>query len=138
MARADFPFAYRFRVRFAEVDPQSVVFNSRYLEYADLVTTEFMRDRGLIADGQPLFDAHVAHAAVTFEKPILADEEIDGLMRVDRIGRSSIIKRVELHGAGCEDRRATIELVYVHVDLATGKPSPVPDLIRARLTGDNR
>lgn len=137
MARADFPFLHRFRVRFAEVDPQSVVFNSRYLEYADLVTTEFMRAKGLVVDGQPLFDAHVAHAAVTFEKPIRADEEIDGLMRVDRIGRSSIVKRVELHGAGHEDRRAIIELVYVHVDLATGKSSPVPDLIRARLTGDN-
>jgi acyl-CoA thioester hydrolase len=137
MARADFPFTHRFRVRFAEVDPQSVVFNSRYLEYADLVATEFLRAMGLVADGQPLFDAHVVHAAVTFEKPIRADEEIDGLMRVDKIGRSSITKRVELHGADREDRRATIELVYVHVDLATGKPSPVPDLIRLRLIGDN-
>jgi len=26
-----FPFVHRFRVRYAEVDPQSVVFNARYL-----------------------------------------------------------------------------------------------------------
>ena len=31
------PFSHRFRVRYSEVDPQAVVFNSRYLEYADVV-----------------------------------------------------------------------------------------------------
>ncbi|MGA0545996.1 acyl-CoA thioesterase [Brevundimonas sp. VNH65] len=133
MARSDFPFVYRFRVRYAEVDPQQVVFNSRYLEYADLVTTEFLRDRGLLTEGELAFDAHVAHAAVTYEKPIRADEQIDGWMRIDRIGTSSIAKRIELHGADQEDRRAVIELIYVHVDLATGKSSPVPDRVRAAL-----
>lgn len=136
MARSDFPFVHRFRVRYAEVDPQNVVFNSRYLEYADLVTTEFLRDRGLIQDGVLHFDAHVAHAAVTYKKPIRADEQIDGWMRIDRIGTSSMTKRVELHGADAEDLRAVIELVYVHVDLATGAASPVPDAIRTALLPD--
>ena len=39
------PFTYQFRVRYAEVDPQAVVFNSRYLEYADVLVTEYFRDR---------------------------------------------------------------------------------------------
>lgn len=133
MARSDFTFVHRFRVRYAEVDPQNVVFNSRYLEYADLVTTEFLRACGLIVNGELHFDAHVAHAAVTYKKPIRADEEIDGWMKVDRIGTSSMTKRVELHGADAEDLRAVIELVYVHVDLATGASSPVPDSVRAAL-----
>ncbi len=133
MARSDFNFVHRFRVRYAEVDPQQVVFNSRYLEYADLVTTEFLRDRGLLIDGDLSFDAHVAHAAITYRKPIRADEEIDGWMKVDRIGTSSMNKRIELHGAGAEDLRAVIELVYVHVDLATGASSPVPETVRAAL-----
>lgn len=133
MARSDFTFFHRFRVRYAEVDPQQVVFNSRYLEYADLVTTEFLRDRGLLVDGDLAFDAHVAHAAVTYRKPIRADEEVDGWMKVDRIGTSSMNKRIELHGAGQDDLRAVIELVYVHVDLATGVSSPVPDPVRAAL-----
>ena len=35
--RPGFAFSTRFRVRYAEIDGQKVVFNSRYLEYADAV-----------------------------------------------------------------------------------------------------
>ena len=37
------PFSYLFRVRYAECDPQGVVFNGRYVEYADVAFTEFVR-----------------------------------------------------------------------------------------------
>ena len=37
------PFTYLFRVRYAECDPQGVVFNGRYVEYTDVAFTEFVR-----------------------------------------------------------------------------------------------
>ena len=43
MAKTDFNFSTRFRVRWSEVDPQGVVFNARYLEYADIGITEYYR-----------------------------------------------------------------------------------------------
>ena len=36
MARADFRFAHRMRVRWAEVDKQGIVFNGHYLMYFDV------------------------------------------------------------------------------------------------------
>ena len=40
MARPGFSFSTAFAVRYAEIDGQRVVFNSRYLEYADVAVTE--------------------------------------------------------------------------------------------------
>ena len=37
------PFRYYLRVRYQDCDAQHVVFNSRYSEYADLVSFELMR-----------------------------------------------------------------------------------------------
>ena len=47
MARSDFKFSVRKRVRYAEIDAQAVVFNSRYLEYFDIGITEYWRAAGV-------------------------------------------------------------------------------------------
>lgn len=135
-----------FRVRYAEADMQAVVFNSRYLEYADLLITEYFRDRGIGFSGENSIQFHVAKAEVQFRKPILADELIEGRVRGGRIGNASMTTMIELHGASNaehgvdrmagDDLRAEIELVHVHVDLTSGKPLSIPDHARAKLTGN--
>ena len=132
------PFTHRFRVRYAEVDPQSVVFNSRYLEYADLVLTEYWRSIDLHFSGEQALEFHVVRAEIDFRAPIRADELIDGRMWTEKVGKSSVTMRTELHGArddGGDDLRAEILLVHVHVDLDEGKPMPIPERARARLLG---
>ena len=47
MPRSDYRFAWKKRVRYAEIDAQAVVYNSRYLEYFDLALTEYWREAGL-------------------------------------------------------------------------------------------
>lgn len=123
------PFTHVFRVRYAEVDPQAVVFNSRYLEYADVLVTEYFRDRrahGLPAD----LEFHVRRAEVDYLRPIRLDELIEGRLTVERIGTTSMTMLVTLHGAGEGDQRAGIRLVSVHVDLPEGRPEPIPDAVR--------
>lgn len=128
----DFPFTHRFRVRYAEVDPQSVVFNSRYLEYADLVITEYWRSVGIHFTGPEALEFHVARAIVDYKKPLRADEEVDAHARVSRFGNSSMTTEIELHGAGEDDLRARIELIHVHVDLESGRSQPIPETVRER------
>jgi acyl-CoA thioester hydrolase len=135
MARSDFAHAYRIRVRWSEVDPQSVVFNARYLDYADIAVTEYwraVRDAGLWDSG-PL-ECHVAKAEVNFRKPIRADEELDLMARTSRFGTTSMTKLVEIHGADVEDLRASVELVAVHIDLSDNRPRPLPDVVRTALS----
>lgn len=123
------PFSHTFRVRYAEVDPQSVVFNSRYLEYADVLVTEFFRDarsRGMPAD----VEFHVRKAEVDYIAPIRLDELIEGRMTIEGIGNSSMKQLITLHGAEDDSLRAEIRLLAVHVDLPKGRPTPVPNSVR--------
>jgi acyl-CoA thioester hydrolase len=128
-----FAFAYRFRVRWSEVDPQGVVFNARYLDYGDLGVTEYWRAVGFRFDGAEAMQFHVAHAEVDFKKPIKPSEMIDARARTERIGNSSMTVLIELHGAGDpNDLRAVIREVQVHVDLATHSPIPIPEDVKER------
>ncbi len=136
MPRADFRFSTRIRVRWSEVDPQAVVFNARYLDYADIAVTEYWREirRVGLWEGAVL-ECHVAKAEVLFKKPIRADEELDLFMRTARFGTTSMTSLVEIHGAGDkDDLRAHIEIVAVHIDLSDHRPRPIPDNVRTALT----
>lgn len=130
MARADFAFHHAFRVRWSETDAQGVVFNARYLDYADIAITEYWRAVGirLVERDDPL-EFHVKKATVTWFAPIKPDEMIVVMARTLATGRTSMTQTVEIHGAndaGDDDLRAEVELVSVYVDLATHRPMVLP------------
>lgn len=136
MPISDFKFHHRIRVRYGEIDGQNVVFNARYLDYADIAVTEYWRATGFKAATEYAeAHFHVARAEVDFRKPIFFDEEIDLYCRTSAFGRTSMTTLVEIHGVGQdgdggEDLRAAIKLVNVHVDLDTHRPTPLPDVVR--------
>ena len=133
MSKTDFAFRHQLRVRWSEVDPQGVVFNARYLDYADVAITEYWRAVNFRAQtGDAPLEFHVRKATVLFERPIKPDELIEVMARTLSIGRTSMTQMVEIHGAsddGNDDLRATIEMVSVHVDLETHRPQPLPALV---------
>ncbi|MBT8427006.1 MAG: acyl-CoA thioesterase [Erythrobacter sp.] len=123
------PFRHTFRVRYAEVDPQSVVFNSRYLEYADILVSEHFREAR--NNGMPdEVEFHVRRAEVDYLAPIRLDELIEGRLTIESIGNSSMKTLISLHGADDGSLRAEMRLLTVHVDLPEGRPTPVPDAVR--------
>ncbi len=138
MARSDFAFHHRFRVRWSETDAQGVVFNARYLDYADVAITEYWRAVKFRekAEGEPL-EFHVKKATVTWFAPIKPDELIEVMARTLATGRTSMTQLVEIHGAtddGSDDLRATVDLVSVHVDLAKHRPMMLPDWVEKTFT----
>jgi len=133
MARSDFRFLWTQRARYAEVDAQAVVFNSRYLEYFDIGITEYFRTIGLYAQpnmqGAP--ELHVVKAEVVYHAPVLLDEMMAIGVRCDRIGRTSLTFAFEVHGEAGEDLRASGTEVQVHVNEPRGRPTPVPGQVIA-------
>lgn len=133
MARSDYRFIWNARARYAEVDAQAVVFNSRYLEYFDIGITEYFRTVGLYPQpnlqGAP--DLHVVKAEVVYHAPVLLDEEIAICVRCEKVGRTSMTFAFEVHGNLGEDLRASGSEVQVHVDEPRGRPTPVPDTLVA-------
>ena len=136
MPRPGFAFSTTFRVRYAEIDGQKVVFNSRYLEYADVAVSEYWPWTGISAAlGAEWHEAefHVRRAEIDYLKPFVLGDSIEVAMRIERIGRSSLTQYLELAHAETRELRCTITMVVVNVDLATGKPAPLPERVRAYL-----
>jgi acyl-CoA thioester hydrolase len=142
MARDDYQFSYRLRVRYSEIDAQGIVFNAHYLTYFDTAITEYFRWLPYDYKGETQrsgHDFHTVKTRVEYAQPIEFDEEIDVCVRAGRIGRSSIRLDLEIHGAGRDDLRASGEVVWVYTNQATHKTEAVAaglvDLLVAREGG---
>lgn len=134
MTDNQFDFSTRLRVRYAEIDGQKVVFNSRYLEYADVALSEYWRWLRLAELPEwGSMEFHVARAVVDYKLPFRYDDEFDARVRTERVGRSSVTSRVELVHAATGALHTAIELVHVNVDLDTGRSAAVPDAVRERM-----
>jgi acyl-CoA thioester hydrolase len=135
MSRPGFPFSTRFRVRYSEIDGQKIVFNSRYLEYADVGLTEFWRWADLARLGPEWMEAefNVVRAQVDYKRPFRFDDLVEAHVRVEHVGTSSMTMRIDLCQAETGDLHAEVEMVSVHVDLAERRSKPIPEAVRAAL-----
>lgn len=132
MTRPGFAFSTRFKVRYAEIDGQRVVFNSRYLEYADVAITDYWEWTGI---GEVLgtvwhdTEFHVRRATVDYLCPLVLGDTIEASVKIESLGNSSLVKRIELtnqRGELC----TVIDMVSVHVHLPTGRPTPIEGEVR--------
>ncbi len=134
--RPGFAFSTRFRVRYAEIDGQRIVFNSRYLEYADVAVTEFWEWTGIaeaLPDVWPTTEFNVRRTEIDYLKPFRLGDTIEAFMRIEKLGTTSLTKRFELAHAETGELHTVITMVSVHVDLETGRPVALPDTIRTVL-----
>jgi acyl-CoA thioester hydrolase len=137
VSKSDFRFAWPFRVRYAEVDGQKVVFNAHYLTYFDTSITEYFQALPFDYMGRVELtgeDFHTVRTLVEYKQPILFNEDIEVHVRVSRLGRSSLTFLLEIHPQGAEEIRATGEVVWVNTDQTTHSSVSVPDELRDLLT----
>lgn len=128
-------FTHRLRVRYSECDQQGIVFNGHYLFYYDVALTELWRDRigpygELTARG---VDVVVAEATVRYRAGARFDDLVDISMPVRHLGTTSMIIAPEFRVG--ERVVADGEIRHVFVDPATLTKLPMPDDIRAALSG---
>lgn len=131
MPRSDFVFCHGLRVRWAEIDRQGIVFNGHYLTYFDVAITEYWRAIGYPypdALAQQGCDTFAVKATIEYRAPARYDDVLDVLVRVGRIGRSSMQFLLEIHRG--DTQLIVGELIYVNADAETRKPTPVPAFLR--------
>ena len=134
MARKDFRLSHTLRVRWAEVDPQHIVFNANYLMYFDVGVTEYWRALDCVyPEGFTALnvDSLAVKATLEYHASARYDELIDVLVRVSRLGRTSMRVAIEIHRG--DDHLVSGELVYVLTDPETRKPAPIPEALRAKI-----
>jgi acyl-CoA thioester hydrolase len=128
------PFSHPLRVRWAESDPQGIVFNGHYLTYFDVGITEFMRAAGVAyPDGLTPFgvDMLMVHAEVDYKSPARFDDEIEVVVSDVHAGNTSVTFELGVLRDTTELARG--RLVYVIADPHSHEPKPVPDALKEAL-----
>jgi acyl-CoA thioester hydrolase len=124
-------------VRYAECDPQGIVFNAHYLAYLDHTLTELMRaafggyanviERGV--------DVVVAESQLSFRASASADEEIDIAASIVHLGTTSmgLHERITRAGDGTLLVDAHMRYVWIAVAPGTQGKTPMPEWAREGL-----
>lgn len=137
MSRDDFGFTHSHRVRWAECDPQGIVFHGRFLTFFDIAQTEYLRHIGFpypAAMKVAGVDVVLIKATLECLRSALFDDELEILARVTRIGRTSLTFAFEIYRRGEDQLLTRCENVYVCVgaeDFAS-KPIPQPLVLAIR------
>jgi acyl-CoA thioester hydrolase len=134
LAKSDFNFSHRLRVRYSEIDGQGIVFNSHYLTYFDTAIYAYLRSLPFDYRAHPKKsgqDFHTVKVSLEFKESARFDEEIDVFTRVGKVGRSSLTFEMEIYRAGQEDLLVYGSLIWVNTDQAERKSVPLPpDLVK--------
>jgi acyl-CoA thioester hydrolase len=130
-------FIHRLEVRFRDCDPMGHANNAVYLTY--LEQTRFSHWRSLWGFGTPQLPPGrpgviLAHVECDYKRPAKYGDTLEIRMTVAELGRTSF--RYEYDIVDQEGKTVlTAKTVQVMYDYAAQKPVPIPDDIRALLTG---
>jgi acyl-CoA thioester hydrolase len=129
----EFRFSMPLRVRWAECDPQGVVFNANYLAYCDHALSEYLRAIGLpygdyIAAG---YDMVLVTTTIDYHAPARPDDDLTISCRIGDFGDTSWSMRVLACNGDTRVMSATSR--YVTVD-GSGRKRPTPALLRDAVT----
>jgi acyl-CoA thioester hydrolase len=129
------PFRHRLRVRWSECDLQGVVFYPNYLAYFDHAITELWRAAvGPYGEIHELgVDMVVAEANVRYRRSARFDEELDLVVRVSRLGTTSMTTELSVERAEDGVVLAEGRLRHVFVDPDSFEKNEIPGAVRTAL-----
>ena len=129
-----FRFYHSIQVRYADLDPQWHVNNTRFLTFIEQARLEYLQLLGLwdghsfLALGIIIADVHVSYL-----KPIVLGQKVRVGVRVARIGNKSINFENVIEDEASGEVLATGEVVAVAYDFRTNQTIPVPEEWRTKI-----
>ncbi len=121
-------------VEFNHCDPAGIVFYPRYFEMTNSLVENFFADvighsyATMMAAGQGV---PTARLEVNFKAPSRLGDKLEWVLRVDRVGGSSV--NFVANAMVGDQLRVTANLTLVWVE--AGKPTRWPDALRTKLAG---
>jgi YbgC/YbaW family acyl-CoA thioester hydrolase len=119
----------RLRVAWVDTDAGGRIHFSNVFRWAEIAETSLMRRLGMLTEWG---DYPRKHAEAEFHRVLRFEDELEVRLRVERVGRTSITYAwtIEKDGEMCVTGRHTV----VNVG-REGRPEPLPDDVRAALSG---
>ncbi|SHO64763.1 acyl-CoA thioesterase [Algoriphagus zhangzhouensis] len=129
-----FDFSTPIQIRFSDIDGYLHVNNGIYFNYFEHSRAEFLHKRcqwDIMKIG-----AVVARVEMDYFRPIHLEDQVKALVKCTRVGNTSFVLEQYLVG----NSESENDLVFakcictmVSVDMKTMKPTPVPELYKAKL-----
>ncbi len=120
--------------RWMDNDAYGHVNNAVYYAYFDTVINDFLIRVGELGSDGPVV-AYCVESTCRYHRSVGFPETLDAGLRVAHLGNSSVRYDVGLFKADEDKPAAQGHFVRVFVDRAKGKPTTIPENIRACLRG---
>lgn len=131
--RADYRVFYPISTRWSDNDTYGHINNVIYYSYFDSVANRYLIEEGGldIADGAVV--GYVVSSGCDYHAPASYPEAIEGGLRVDRLGNSSVQYGIAIFREGEDEALAHGHFVHVFVNRAANRSVPIPEGLRAAL-----
>lgn len=119
--------------RWSDNDIYGHVNNVVYYSYFDSIANRYLIEEGGldIHDGSTV--GLVVNSGCSYHAPIAYPQSLDGALRVDRLGNSSVQYGIAIFVSGDDVACANGTFTHVFVDRASNRPVPIPEPMRAAL-----
>ena len=119
--------------RWADNDLYGHVNNVQYYAFFDTVVNGHLIEKGLLDIHGGDVIGLVVETRCSYFAALAFPEALEGGLRVDRIGRSSVTYGVAVFRAGAERAAAAGAFTHVYVDRESRRPVALPETLRAEL-----
>jgi acyl-CoA thioester hydrolase len=133
-------FSHSTRVYYEDTDAGGVVYYANYLKYLERCRTEWLRAAGF--DQSALLAEHglafmVRRVEADYRRPAVLDDVLHVSLRIEKFGGARIVfaQVVSRQGRGGPESLVEARVEIACVNMKTGKPMPIPEWMRERLTG---
>ena len=121
--------------RWMDNDVYGHVNNVVYYSYFDTVVNQWLIEQGLLDFLESEVIGLVVETSCSYFQPVAFPDAIHAGLRVAHLGRSSVRYEVGLFRNDEPTVAAAGHFVHVYVDRVTNRPTPLPEPMRAALTG---
>ncbi len=129
---SDFRFHYSIQVRYSDMDMLGHANNAVYLTYLELARLEYFRATEIRSRSDTALV--LAHASMDFKVPLTPDVQPVAHLRTVKIGTTSLTMNNLITDHAHQRRFYTASLVLVAINTQTGRPMPIPDDERQKIT----
>lgn len=119
--------------RWSDNDIYGHINNVEYYAFFDTVVNGRLIERGVLDIHNGGVVGLVVETKCNYFTPLAFPDELEGGLRVDRIGTSSVQYGVAIFRKGADIAAAAGYFIHVYVDRENRRPVPLPDKLRAEL-----
>jgi len=133
-SRAAFRLFRPIQTRWADNDVYAHVNNVVYYGFFDTIVNGWLIEAGHLEVGRSEIVGLVVETQCQYFAPVAFPDRLEGGLRVDRVGRSSVTYAIGIFREDGETAVAAGRFVHVYVDAETRRPVPLPRSLRDDVT----